>query len=300
MRIHAIQTGAVQIKASQIVGRGHELARRMAPLFDENWSDWLPVYAFAIEHRDGVILVNSGSNAGLKSLPRWHPYFRLAVRFEIEREQEAGPQLRALGIAPRDVKTVVLTHMHIDHDGGLADFTASTVFVSPGELKAASGFAGEIRGYLPKRWPRGFDPQPLALADEPYGPFAKSRRVTADGAVIAIPTPGHTRDHLSLAVDDGDACVILAGDASYSEANLIAGQVDGVSGDETIARATLAKLRDLAASRPAVYLPTHDPGSAGRLARRQDGENGAVPGSLQSGEGDPFSRLREKVAQSAG
>ena len=153
MRIHAIQTGAVQIKASQIVGRGHGFARRLAPLFDENWSDWLPVYAFAIEHRDGVILVDSGSNAGLNSLPRWHPYFRLAVRFEIEREQEAGPQLRALGIAPRDVKTVVLTHMHIDHDGGLADFTASRVLVSPGELKAASGFAGEIRGYLPKRWP---------------------------------------------------------------------------------------------------------------------------------------------------
>jgi N-acyl homoserine lactone hydrolase len=131
MRIHAIQTGAVQIKTSQIVGRGHGLARRIAPLFDEHWSDW--VYAFAIEHRDGVILVDSGSNAGLKRLPRWHPYFRYAVHFEIERGQEAGPQLRALGIAPRDVKTVVLTHMHIDHDGGLADFDASTVLVSPGE-----------------------------------------------------------------------------------------------------------------------------------------------------------------------
>ena len=66
-------------------------------MFDEHWSDWLPVYAFAIEHRDGVILVNSGSNAGLKSLPRWHPYFRYAVRFEIEREQEAGPQLARSG-----------------------------------------------------------------------------------------------------------------------------------------------------------------------------------------------------------
>ncbi|HEY3719006.1 MAG TPA: N-acyl homoserine lactonase family protein [Roseiarcus sp.] len=269
MRIHAIQTGAVQIKNSQIVGRGHGVARRMAPLFDENWSDWLPVYAFAIEHRDGVILVDSGSNAGLKNLPRWHPYFRYAVRFEIEREQEAGPQLRALGIAPRDIKTVVLTHMHIDHDGGLEDFTASGVLVSPGELKAASGFAGEIRGYLPKRWPRGFDPQPLALADEPYGPFPKSRRLTVDGAVIAIPTPGHTRDHLSVAVEDGGACVILAGDASYSEASLIADQVDGVSGDENITRATLTKLRALAASRPVIYLPTHDPESAMRLSRRK-------------------------------
>jgi N-acyl homoserine lactone hydrolase len=269
MRIHAIQTGNVQIKTSQIIGRGRGFARRLAPLFDERWSDWLPVYAFAIEHRDGVILVDSGSNAGLKRLPRWHPYFRLAVRFEIEREQEAGPQLRALGIAPRDVKTIVLTHMHVDHDGGLADFTASTVLVSPGELKSASGFAGEIRGYLPRRWPKGFDPQPLALADEPFGPFAKSRRVTADGAVIAIPTPGHTGDHLSLAVDDRDAIIILAGDASYTETSMTAGQVDGVSADEAIASATLTKLRDLATRRPMVYLPTHDPDSALRLARRQ-------------------------------
>jgi N-acyl homoserine lactone hydrolase len=241
----------------------------LAPLFDEHWSDRLPVYVFAIEHRDGVILVDSGSNVGLKSLPRWHPYFRYAVRFEIEREQEAGPQLRALGIAPRDVKTVVLTHMHIDHDGGLADFDASTVLVSPGELKAASGFAGEIRGYLPGRWPKGFDPQAFALADEPFGRFAKSRRVTTDGAVIAIPTPGHTSDHLSVAVDDGDGVVILAGDASYTEANMTAGHVDGVSADETVARATLTKLRDLATRGPMVYLPTHDPGSALRLAHRQ-------------------------------
>ena len=100
--------------------------------------------------------------------------------------------------------------------------------------------------------------------------------------MIAIPTPGHTRDHLSVAVDDGDACVILAGDASYSEANLIAGQVDGVSGDETIARATLAKLRDLAASRPAIYLPATIPA-------RPDGwrvgktEKMAVPGVVAIG-----------------
>ena len=93
--------------------------------------------------------------------------------------------------------------------------------------------------------------------------------MTADGAVIAIPTPGHTSEHLSLAVDDGDRIVILAGDASYTEANMIAGQVDGVSADATIARTTLTKLRDLAIRRSTVYLPTHDPDSALRLARRR-------------------------------
>ena len=269
MRIHAIETGKVQIKASQALGRGHGLPRRLAPLFDEDWTDWLPTYAFAIEHRDGVILIDTGSNAALKELPRWHPYFRLCVRFDVEREQEAGPQLRALGIGPRDVKTVVLTHLHIDHDGGLKDFVSSKILVSPGELKAASGLAGQMRGYLPQRWPSGFDPQQLALANEPYGPFGQSRRLTADGSVVVIPTPGHTPHHVSIVVEDGDATVVIAGDASYTEANLIAGTIDGVCESESIARASLAKLRQFACLRPTIYLPTHDPETPERLARRQ-------------------------------
>jgi N-acyl homoserine lactone hydrolase len=275
MRIHALQTGSVQIKTAQIRGRGRGLARRAAPLFDKHWSDWLPVHAFAIEHRDGVILVDSGSNTRLMSLPNWHPYFRLAVRFDIEREQEVGPQLRALGISPRDVKTIVLTHMHMDHDGGLADFPTSEILVSAGELRAASGLAGQIRGYLPQRWPKSFDPRPLALSDEPFGPFRRSRRLTADGAVIAIPTPGHTPHHLSVVVNEGDAAIIIAGDASYDEANMIAGQIDGVSADEASAGASLASLRALVRERSAIYLPTHDPRTAERLSGRQAAD--AVP-----------------------
>jgi N-acyl homoserine lactone hydrolase len=142
MQIHAIQTGRVQIKASQVVGRGRGLARRLAPLTDREWVAWLPTYAYAIEHRDGVILVDAGASAGLKRLPRWHPYFRFAVRFDIEADEEAGPQLRAIGIGSADVKRVVLTHMHIDHDGGLAAFPNSEILVSPGELAVRQGSRG--------------------------------------------------------------------------------------------------------------------------------------------------------------
>ncbi len=269
MRIHAIQTGRVQIKASQIAGRGQGLARRLAPLTDGEWSAWLPTIAYAIEHRDGVILVDSGALAGLMRLPRWHPYFRFAVRFDIEPEQEAGPQLRAIGIGPADVKRVVLTHMHIDHDGGLGAFPQSEILVSPGELAIASGIAGRIRGYLPQRWPKSFDPRPLALDRVAYGPFARSRRLTADGAIVAVATPGHTRDHVSVIVEDGDEAVFIAGDASYDEAAMLAGTIDGVSPDERVAWATLAAIRAFAASRPTVYLPAHDPGAAQRLAGRR-------------------------------
>ena len=135
MRVHAIQTGRVKIKASQVVGRGHGLMRRFAPLIDSEWSAWLPTFAYAIEHRDGVILVDTGASAAAKSLPRWHPYFRNAVRFDIEPDEEAGPQLRAIGIGSGDVRRVVMTHLHIDHDGGLAAFPNSEILVSPASLR---------------------------------------------------------------------------------------------------------------------------------------------------------------------
>jgi N-acyl homoserine lactone hydrolase len=269
MRVHAIQTGRVRIKASQVVGRGHGLRRRLAPLIDSEWSAWLPTLAYAIEHRDGVILVDAGATAANMSLPRWHPYFRFAVRFDIEPEQEAGPQLKALGVGASDVRRVVMTHLHIDHDGGLAAFPASQILVSPGELQRASGIAGRINGYLPQRWPKFFDPRPLVLDGGAYGPFARSKRLTADGAVIAVATPGHTPDHLSVIVEDGDKAVFIAGDASYSEATMLAGAIDGVSEDESQAAATLAAIRAFAASTPTIYLPAHDLDSARRLAERR-------------------------------
>jgi N-acyl homoserine lactone hydrolase len=276
MRVHVIQTGRVQIKASQIIGRGHGLRRLLTPLFDAEWSDWLPVNAYAIEHRDGVIVVDTGASTGAKRLPRWHPFFRFCARFEIEPEQEAGPQLKAMGIGSADVKRVVLTHLHIDHDGGLGHFPMSEIMVSPAELQRASGAAGQLLGYLPQRWPKAFDPKPLMLDDGAHGPFPRSKRLTADGAVVAVATPGHTRDHLSVIVEDGDKMIFIAGDASYNETTMLAGAIDGVSDNEDRAAATLAAIRAFVEARPTIYLPAHDPAARQRLAERR------VAGSRQS------------------
>ena len=269
MRIHAIATGLVRIKPSQIEGCGHGLTRQLAPILDREWSAWLPTYAWAIEHPEGVIVVDTGASAALLRLPKWHPYFRYAVRFDIAPEQEVGPQLRSLGIGPKDVRRLVLTHLHIDHDAGLAYFPDSELLVSPAEIGRASGMAGRFRGYLPQRWPRWLDPQPLDLPPEPYGPFCRSRRLTARGDVIAVATPGHTPDHISVVVEDGDTAIFLAGDASYTQQAMLDGIVDGVSPNEADAVATLDAIRRFAATRRTVYLPTHDPAAAQRLERRE-------------------------------
>ena len=265
MRIHAIETGRVQIKKAQIEGRGHGTWRQLQPILSREWADWSPTYAWAIEHPEGVIVVDTGAAAHLKSLPRWHPYFQLAVRFDIDGEQEVGPQLRSRGIGARDVKTVILTHMHIDHDGGLAHFPHSRILVSGEELARTAGIGGAILGYLPKRWPTWFDPEPLTWQAARHGPFARSAPLTKAGDVVAVPTPGHTPSHLSVLVRDGDSEIMLAGDTSYLESTMLRGTVDGVSPNEAEAAATLAAIRELCAQRPTVYLPTHDPESAERL-----------------------------------
>src|SRR4029078_342243 len=91
------------------------------------------------------------------------------VAFRLEREEEIGPQLRALGVGRFDIKCVVLTHLHVAHEGGLAPFPTTDILVSPGELRAARGLLGRLRGYLPNRWPAWFDPKPLDLAPEVFG-----------------------------------------------------------------------------------------------------------------------------------
>jgi len=50
---------------------------------------------------------------------------------------------------------------------------------------------------------------------------------------------------------------------------MLEGRIDGVSASDEIAAATLNAIRDFATATPTIYLPTHDPDSAQRLARRQ-------------------------------
>ena len=63
----------------------------------------------------------------------------------------------------------------------------------------------------------------------------------------------------------GDVSFFLAGDTSYNQSLLLAGKVDGVSPDPRVSQETHARILSLAAERPLVYLPSHDPNSVRRL-----------------------------------
>src|ERR1044072_222340 len=133
MKIHAIQTGKVEVKKNQVMGKGPKALRLLNVLFGADWVKPIPIYAWVIEHEEGVIVVDTGETARTSEpgyFPRWQPYYKLAVRFRVKPEDEIGVQLKQMGINSKDVTKVILTHMHTDHAGGLHDFPNSIIHVN--------------------------------------------------------------------------------------------------------------------------------------------------------------------------
>lgn len=272
MKIHAIQTGTVMVKTAQVEGVGHGNRRLLNTLIDRKWTQSYPIYAFAIEHPEGVIVVDTGETALAAQpgyFPWWHPYYRFGLRMSVEPEDEIGPQLATIGIRESDVRWLVLTHLHTDHAGGLQHLPKAEILVSRSELIRAGGRRGPMLGYMNLKFPSWFDPAGIEIPNKPLGPFPQSLQLTTAGDVSLVSLPGHTPGQIGVIVREEGQNVLLAGDASYSQPLLLRGVVDGVAPDERSYKLTQERIREYAATTPTVYLVAHDPETSSRLADRQ-------------------------------
>ena len=167
----------------------------------------MPVPAFLIEHPKGNVLFDTGLHPDIQHDPHARLGFLADVfASEFAPGEEIGGRLASLGVAAERVSTVVLSHLHFDHAGGLASVPNARVIVQRRDWQAGhdADLAGSL-AFFPHDFDHGHDVQ---LVDGEHDLFG-------DGRIVCLPTHGHTPGHQSLRVrlDGGD--VVLTADACY-------------------------------------------------------------------------------------
>ncbi len=197
--------------------------RRTGPLrhLVGGWSEETqPVNVVLVDHPGGLCLFDAGpGRIGEPGALPWHPWLRLA-RFETVEPDALVAALERRGATPGDIRWVVLSHLHVDHVGGLEDVPSAQVVVSRMEWARANGLRGRIRGYVPALWPEGREPFLVEPELPPVGPFPGSHDLAKDGSLLVVPTPQHTPGHVSLLVRLDGRQVLCGGDLAPSLAEL--------------------------------------------------------------------------------
>lgn len=270
MKIHALQTGTVRCKEFQLTGASNTLSRLYQLIFTKKWGEWMPTYCWLIEHPDGLILVDTGETAAIYQkgyLPDGGLYHK-AVETRIEPEEEIPHQLAKIGVAPKDIKTIIFTHLHGDHIGGLAHFEHCNIFVSKAEYDFATSKKGAGNGYFTKNWPTWFTPNLLTFTDGAENNFATSQKITADGKIVVIPTPGHSVGHLSVIVKTTPHTTILAGDMTYNSATLKQ-QIPDYLLPNKEGKQSVKLMLEYVENQPSIFLGSHDWAAPELLEKRE-------------------------------
>ncbi len=163
-----------------------------------------PVSAFLLQSDDRTILID----AGMGEQELLGPGFG-----------GVSPALAAAGVAPEDVDTILLTHAHPDHLGGLIS-GGSAVFANAelvvAETEAAFWTDDGIQSQAPEESQGLFQ-----LAQSVLGAYGDQVTRVADGADVApgislMLSPGHTPGHSVLMIDGGDRQMLMLADTLHS------------------------------------------------------------------------------------
>lgn len=222
--------------------------------------------------RDGLVLVDTGFGSrdvgGQTPIPR---AFRAMVSPALDASETAVAQVARLGFDPAAVQHLVVTHLDLDHAGGLGDFPNARVHVHAKEHAAAMARARRVERtrYIPEQWAHGPRWEVYSEDGDTWRGLPAIQRLRGlDADVGLLPMHGHTRGHSAVLVHAADRWLVHAGDAYFHHGS-VAGDGPPVGlglfermmqMDAPARRASVAALRQLRDSYDDVSIfCAHDP-----------------------------------------
>jgi glyoxylase-like metal-dependent hydrolase (beta-lactamase superfamily II) len=165
----------------------------------------LVCHCLLLETDAGLVLVETGMGTPSTDRPdEWlGREFRLLTGPTLGEGETAVAQIERLGFWPSDVRHVVLTHLDLDHAGGLVDFPQATVHVYATELRALRSPANlaERKRYRAAQFAHGPRFRPYEADGDRWFGFDAVRELDGlDPDVLIVPLGGHTRGHAGVAV----------------------------------------------------------------------------------------------------
>jgi glyoxylase-like metal-dependent hydrolase (beta-lactamase superfamily II) len=228
----------------------------------DSWRGRMVAHCLLVEtERDGLVLIDTGFGTrdveGRTGISRG---FRALTGPALSHAETAIAQVKALGYQPEDVKHIVITHLDLDHAGGIGDFPHAKVHLHAREHAAAMARANlrERERYLPAHWAHGPKWEVYAEDGDTWrGLPAVTKLRGVDNDIGLLPMHGHTRGHSAVIVKTGERWLVHAGDAYFhrnsieSNAKVPFGFLAFERATEMIPaarRASVAALRQLAAT----------------------------------------------------
>jgi glyoxylase-like metal-dependent hydrolase (beta-lactamase superfamily II) len=245
--------------------------------FGRSWVP-LPLQFFLIDHRDGPVLFDTGIDPAILTDKS---YIRQAIgrflltrifRLQVTGQDRVDRVLEKAGVAAGDIRMAVISHLHFDHVGGIAEIPQADLLVSAREWAILSEPHPEREWILREhieipsaKWRQiAFEP-----TDDPlFEGFDGIHDVAGDGSMILLPTPGHTPGSISMLVrQEGWAPILLVGDLTYETASLEQDIVPG-TGDRGMLLTTFARVRRLKERLPGLAIvASHDFAAEEAVAR---------------------------------
>ncbi|MBR9919727.1 MAG: N-acyl homoserine lactonase family protein [Bacteroidetes bacterium] len=263
--LHGFSTGEVKVKSRFKTARFGQQLSKLDFLFDRSWTDFMPIMVWVIQHPEGLFVVDTGENAQVSDEGYFDQESAFArfinthyFSFDVRPEEEVGPQLNRLGFEEKDLSSIILTHLHLDHFDGLKHFPNTPILVHDYEWDHQD-FA------LPSLYPDWFEPKQLKLQQKASTPFRAQKKITQSGEVSLVYSPGHTRGHCSVLVKSNDMHFFIAGDVTYTQDQLLQETQAGAHQDFKMSKQTWKQIKTYANSHKLIYLPSHDPESVNRL-----------------------------------